>query len=101
MISYSFKKSLENGKVPNCLKLANIMPVFKKGAHTSKNNYRLASNIDLTIQLLEFLDNILPKFQFSFRKNCETQHCLLLMLEIWKGDSKRQLLSVLKFLVQY
>ena len=38
------------------------MPVFKKGAHTSKNNYGLVSMIDLTIQLLEFLGNILPKF---------------------------------------
>ena len=38
-----FNKSLENRKFPNCLKLANITPVFKRGAHTSKNNYRPVS----------------------------------------------------------
>ena len=42
-ICFYFNKSLENGKFPNCLKLANIMPVFKKDARTSKNNYRPVS----------------------------------------------------------
>ena len=28
---------------------------------------------------------MLSKFQCGFRKGYETQHCLLLMLEIWKG----------------
>ena len=32
-----------------------------------------------------FFDNILSKFQCGFRKGCGTQHCLLLMLEIWQG----------------
>ena len=33
-ICFYFNKSLENGKFPNCLKLANIIPLFKKGAST-------------------------------------------------------------------
>ena len=37
-ICFYFTKSLENGKFPNCLKLANITPVFKKDPRTSKNN---------------------------------------------------------------
>ena len=70
-------KSLENGKFPNCLKLANIIPVFRKGARTSKNNYRPVSILPvyskiferlLSRQLLEFFDNILSKFQCGFRK---------------------------------
>ena len=93
-ICFYFNKSLENGKFPNCLKLANITPVFKKGARTSKNNYRPVSILPdfskiferlLSRQLLEFFDNILSKFQCGFRKGYGTQHCLLLMLEIWKG----------------
>ena len=36
-------KSLQNAKFLNCLKLANITPVFKKGACTSKNNYKPVS----------------------------------------------------------
>ena len=92
-ICFYFNKSLENGKFPNCLKLANITPVFKKGARTSKTNYRPVSILPvfskiferlLSRQLSEFFDNILSKFQYGFRKCYGTQHCLLLMLEIWK-----------------
>ena len=93
-ICFYFKKSLENGKFPNCLKLANITPVFKKGTRASKNDYRPVSILPvfskmferlLSRQLSEFFDNILSKFQCGFRKGNGTQHCLLLMLEIWKG----------------
>ena len=92
-ICFFFNKSLENGKFPNCLKLANITPVFKKVARTSKNNYIPVSILPafskvferlLSRQLSEFFDNILSKFQCGFRKGYGTQHCLLLMLEIWK-----------------
>ena len=50
-----------------------ILPVF------SKIFERLVSR-----QLSEFFDNILSKFQSVFRKGYETQHCLLLTLQIWK-----------------
>ena len=92
-ICFYFNKSLENGKFPNCLKLANITSVFKKGARTSKNNYRPVSILAvfskiferlLSRQLLEFVGNILSKFQRSSRNGYGTQHCLLLMLGIWK-----------------
>ena len=35
-------------------------------------------------QLSDFFDNILSKFQCGFKKGYRYQHCLLLMLEIWK-----------------
>ena len=81
-ICFYFNKSLENGKFPNRLKLANITPVFKKGARTSKNNYRPLSIFPvfskiferLPSRLLEFFDNILSKFQCGFRKGYGTQH---------------------------
>lgn len=38
-----FNESLDKGKVPNCLKLVNITPIFKKGVRTSKNNYKAVS----------------------------------------------------------
>ena len=87
-------KSLENSKFSNCLRLANITSVFKKGARTSKNNYRPVSILHvfskiferlLSRQLLEFFDNIPSKFQCGFRKGYETRHYLLLMLEAWIG----------------
>ena len=92
-ICFYFNKALENDKFPNCLKLANITPVFKKDARTSKNNYRPVSILLvfskiferlLSRQISEFFDNILSKFQCGFRNGYGTQHCLLLMLEIWK-----------------
>ena len=86
---FYFNKSLGNGKFLNYLKLANI-----KGARTTRNNYRPVSILPvfskifeklLSRQLLEFFDNTLSKFQCSLRKSYGTQHCLLLMLKIWKG----------------
>ena len=93
-ICFYFNKSLENGKFPNCLKLANITPVFKPGVRISQNNYTPTSILPvfskiferfLSRQLSEFFDNILSKFQCGFRKGYETQLCLLQMLEIRKG----------------
>ena len=44
VICQFFNESLEKGRFPDCLKLANVTPVFKKGARTSKNIYnQLAS----------------------------------------------------------
>ena len=77
---------------PNCLKLTNTKPVFKKGPSIAKVKNRPVSILPvfskmfeslLSRQLLEFFDNILSKFQCGFRKDYGTQHCLL-MLENWK-----------------
>ena len=92
-ICYYFQKSLANGKFPNYLKLANIRPVFKRSARSSKNNYRSVSILAifskiferlLSKHFLQFFDNILSNFQCGFRRGYRTQHCLLLMLVIWK-----------------
>ena len=93
-ICFYFNKSLENGKFPNCLKLANIILVFKNGTRTSKNNYRPVSILpvfskiferSLNGQLSEFFGNILSKFHCGFRKGYGNQYSLLLMLKIWNG----------------
>ena len=82
-ICFYFNKASENDKFPNCLKLANITPVFKYGPRTSKNNYRPVSILPvfskiferfLSRQLSEFFDNILSIFQCGFRKDYGTQH---------------------------
>ena len=74
-ICFYFNKALENGKFLNCLKFANMTPVFKKGPRTSKNNYGPVSILPvsskiferlLSRQLSEFFDNILSKFQCGF-----------------------------------
>ena len=75
------------------MKLANVTPVFRKGARTSKNNYRSVSILSILSKLFErliskllseFFESILSKFQCGFRKGYGAQHCLLMMLEPWK-----------------
>ena len=80
-----FNESLEKRKFPDCLKLANVTPVFKKGARTSKNNFGpvsilpiLSKLFELLIsrQLSEFFESILSKFKCGFRIRYGTQHFL-------------------------
>ena len=75
------------------MKSANVTPVFKKGARTSKNNYRPVGILPILCKLFErliikqrseFFESILSKFQCGFRKGYGAQHCLLMMLETWK-----------------
>ena len=88
-----FNESLEKSKFPDYLKLANVTPVFKKGARTSKNNYRPVSILPIlsklferliSKQLSEFFECVLSKFKCGFRKGYSVQHCLLMMLETWR-----------------
>ena len=55
--------SFDTGEFPNCLKLAKVIPVYKKGDQQECNNYRpisLLSNISKLIEKL--LYNRLHKF---------------------------------------
>ena len=71
--------------------IANVTPIFKKRARTSKNNYRPVSILQILPKLFErliskqfseFFESILSKFQCGFRKGYGAQ--LLMMLETWK-----------------
>ena len=84
---------MKSAKFPNCLKLASNTPVFKKNAHTSKNNYRSVSVLPVISKIFEriicnqlssFFEEIFSEFQCGFRKGYSTQHCLLMILESWK-----------------
>ena len=94
-IAKYFNDSSKSAKFPKCFKLASLTPVFKKNAHTSKNNYRPASVLPVTSKIFEriicnqlsaFFEEFFSKFQCGFRKGYSTQHCLLMMLiyESWK-----------------
>ena len=50
-----FNASLSTGVVPSDFKIANIIPVFKKGSHSSLCNYRPISLISVFSKLLEKL----------------------------------------------
>ena len=71
--------SIKTGIYPDQLKIAKVIPIYKKGNHSDPSNYRpisILSNINkifekiLHKRLYSYLDkfNILYKFQFGFRK---------------------------------
>ena len=78
---------------PDELKVAEVVPIFKKDSKTEKSNYRpvsILSNIskiyELCIydQLSFFFENVLSKYQFGFRKGFSAQECLVSFIELWK-----------------
>ena len=75
---------------PDKLKLAEVVPVYKKNDKKDKSNYRpisILSNISkiyercIQTQLNEYFAKFLSKFQCDFRKGFSTQHCLLVMIK--------------------
>ena len=90
----NFNDSTEKSNFLSILKNAVITPAFKKGDINSKDNYRPVSilpNISKIFeryifrQLSSFIDQLLLKYQCSFRKGYSTQYCLQAMLEKWKS----------------
>ena len=79
-----FNKIFKTGKIPNKWKLANVVPIFKKGDKSSVTNYRPISLTSLPMKVLEYCikDMIIIKcghlirdnqHGFSREKSCLTQ----------------------------
>ena len=88
-INSSFKSS----SFPSCLKMADVIPLHKKGKKDLKENYRPVSFLpvfskvferSMFVQMSSFFDNFLSKRQCGFRKGYSTQQCRLALLEKWK-----------------
>ena len=80
------------GIFPNCLKIAKVIPVFKKGDQQEFNNYRPISLLSNISKLIEKLlnnrlysfpkqNNCLFNYQFGFRNNHSTNHALISIAE--------------------
>ena len=87
-LSKIFNLSMQTGIHPDCLKLAMVIPIHKKGSKLEVGNYRPISLLSNMNKLLEkiihertcsFLENYncLYKYQFGFRKNHLTNHALI------------------------
>ena len=83
-----FNLALKSGIYPNKLKIAKVVPVYKKGVSTLVSNYRPISILNtinkifekiLHIRLNKFIEdsNLLYKYQFGFRKNHSTELALI------------------------
>ena len=86
----SFNTPVTNLEFPSVLKQAYITPVFKKADRYSKGNQRPVSILSkvskiyerwMFRQIHEYMDVVLSRHQFGFRKGYSTQQCLFTMLE--------------------
>ena len=84
---------IDHSNLPSELKSADVTPAYKKKSKNSKDNYRpisILSNISkiyercLYDQIQKLFENILSKYQCSFRKGYNAQHCLITLIEKWK-----------------
>ena len=75
------------------MKLADVIPVFKKNERSIKENYRPVTILlifsktfekILHDQILAYFVNILSQNQCDFRKGYSSQHCLIALIEKWK-----------------
>ena len=91
-LAYLFNCSFSCGTVPDKLKLARVVPIYKNGPTFHVSNYRPISLLSIFNKILEklmykrlidFLENnkLLFHGQFGFRSNHSTNHALLLITD--------------------
>ena len=87
-----FNLSIKTGVYPDILKIAKVIPIFKKGAPTSINNYRPISILSpinkifekiLYARLIKYINKskLLYKYQYGFRKNHSTEQALIELVD--------------------
>ena len=84
---------MKRGRFSDELKLAQVIPLFKKADPFDKTNYRTVSLLShfskvferlIYNQINEYIEPFLSKILTGFRKSHNTQHSLLKMLENFK-----------------
>ena len=95
-LSKLFRKSIDEGRIPDDWRNANVIPIFKKGSRTEPGNYRPVSLTSVTGKLLEWLvkneidahvesNNLIKDTQHGFRRGRSTQTNLIEFLNVTTG----------------
>ena len=100
-----FNKAISTGTFPQHMKLADVIPLFKKNIRQLKENYRPVSLLSalskvferlIHKQMHEYMLKKLSIFLCGFQKEMNAQNCLLFLVEQWrKGLDKSQKCGVL------
>ena len=96
-----FNGSIKMGKFPDILKKAEVTLVYKKNDMNGKQNFRPVSTLsNLSKEKLMHSKNLftlklIHSYKFSkyltgFRKNHNTEHALLNMIENWKNNINKR-----------
>ena len=91
-ITHVMNLSIINGVVPNELKVAKVVPIYKSGDRRLINNYRPVSVLPCFSKILEKLmynrisnfihkHNLLNEYQFGFRQKRSTNQALIVLLD--------------------
>jgi len=91
-LMYVINLSLESGIVPDEIKIARVVPIYKSGNVKELTNYRPVSVLPCLSKLfervvynrlVEFIEkhSILSECQFGFRKKHSTEHCVTLLVD--------------------
>lgn len=93
ILASCFNQAILDCEFPENLKLADIIPCFKKGDMHDKANFRPISLLPpvskifekiMVAQMTPTLDQIFSKFLCGYRRKHSTQHALLSMLRKWQ-----------------
>ena len=98
-----FNLSIQRGEYPDILKIAKVLPIFKKGDSKLTSNYRPISVLSCINKIFEkilfkriynFLEkhSVLYEFQYGFRQGHSTTHALIEIVDkIKKSIDKNEL----------
>ena len=96
-LSQIINESFQSGIFPDKIKLAKVIPLFKKGCSVTASNYRPISLLSVFSKITEkvmykrlydFLEkhSILYSFQFGFRESHSINHALVSMTDTIKNS---------------
>ena len=96
-----YRASINQGAVPSDWKMANIVPIFKKGSKSSPSNYRPISLTSICCKILEHTifsgishhpeeHNVIHDEQHGFRSGCSCETQLLITIHDFANNLNNQ-----------